>query len=82
VVEFAGTEMTVKGPGNSRPAVPDSGVVVIIALRFPPVPTSMVTAPPHRPSEMYVRARREDEHVTDVRVGGYAVEVLRGRVTL
>jgi trans-2,3-dihydro-3-hydroxyanthranilate isomerase len=35
-----------------------------------------------RPSEMYVRARGEGEHVTDVRVGGYAVEVLRGRVTL
>jgi trans-2,3-dihydro-3-hydroxyanthranilate isomerase len=36
----------------------------------------------HRPSEMYVRARCEGEHVTDVRVGGYAVEVLRGSVTL
>jgi trans-2,3-dihydro-3-hydroxyanthranilate isomerase len=35
-----------------------------------------------RPSEMYVRAKGEGEHVTDVRVGGYAVEVLRGRVTL
>ncbi len=36
----------------------------------------------HRPSEIYVRARGQGEHVTDVRVGGYAVEVLRGRVTL
>ena len=36
----------------------------------------------HRPSEMYVRATRDGEHVTNVRVGGYAVEVLRGIVTL
>ena len=35
-----------------------------------------------RPSEMYVRAIREGERVTDVRVGGYAVEILRGTVTL
>jgi trans-2,3-dihydro-3-hydroxyanthranilate isomerase len=35
-----------------------------------------------RPSEMYVRATREGEHVTDVRVGGYAVEILRGTVVL
>jgi trans-2,3-dihydro-3-hydroxyanthranilate isomerase len=35
-----------------------------------------------RPSEIYVRATRDDESVTDVRVGGYAVEVLRGTVTL
>src|SRR5438034_8360611 len=35
-----------------------------------------------RPSEMYVRAIREGERVTDVRVGGYAVESLRGTVTL
>ncbi len=35
-----------------------------------------------RPSEMYVRATRDGEHVTNVRVGGYAVEVLRGIVTL
>ena len=35
-----------------------------------------------RPSEMYVRATREGERVTDVRVGGYAVEILRGTVTL
>jgi trans-2,3-dihydro-3-hydroxyanthranilate isomerase len=36
----------------------------------------------HRPSEMYVRAKRERESVTDVRVGGYAVEILRGTVVL
>jgi trans-2,3-dihydro-3-hydroxyanthranilate isomerase len=36
----------------------------------------------HRPSEMYVRAKRERECVTDVRVGGYAVEILRGTVVL
>src|SRR5216117_1178885 len=35
-----------------------------------------------RPSEMYVRATREAERVTDVRVGGYAVEILRGTVML
>ena len=35
-----------------------------------------------RPSDIFVRARREGERVTDVRVGGYAVEVLRGTVTL
>jgi trans-2,3-dihydro-3-hydroxyanthranilate isomerase len=35
-----------------------------------------------RPSEIFVRATREDEKVTNVRVGGYAVEVLRGTVTL
>jgi trans-2,3-dihydro-3-hydroxyanthranilate isomerase len=35
-----------------------------------------------RPSEMYVRATRERERVTDVRVGGYAIEVLRGTVAL
>ena len=35
-----------------------------------------------RPSEMYVRATREGERVTNVRVGGYAVEVLRGTVAL
>jgi trans-2,3-dihydro-3-hydroxyanthranilate isomerase len=36
----------------------------------------------HRPSEIYVRATQQGERVTDVRVGGYAVEVLRGSVTL
>ena len=35
-----------------------------------------------RPSEMYVRTTREGERVTDVRVGGYAVEILRGTVVL
>jgi trans-2,3-dihydro-3-hydroxyanthranilate isomerase len=35
-----------------------------------------------RPSEMYVRATRDGQRVTNVRVGGYAVEVLRGRVRL
>ncbi len=36
----------------------------------------------HRPSEMYVRATRDGQRVTNVRVGGYAVEVLRGTVRL
>jgi hypothetical protein len=31
---------------------------------------------------MYVRAMRDGERVTNVRVGGYAVEVLRGTVRL
>src|SRR5438093_9392627 len=35
-----------------------------------------------RPSEIFIRAKCEDERVTDVRVGGYAVEILRGAVTL
>ena len=35
-----------------------------------------------RPSELFVRATRDDEIVTNVRVGGRAVEVLRGVVTL
>jgi trans-2,3-dihydro-3-hydroxyanthranilate isomerase len=35
-----------------------------------------------RPSEMHVRATREGGRVTNVRVGGYAVEVLRGSVVL
>ncbi|MCU1294982.1 MAG: Phenazine biosynthesis PhzC/PhzF protein, partial [Bryobacterales bacterium] len=35
-----------------------------------------------RPSEMYVRGMRDGQRVTNVRVGGYAVEVLRGRVTI
>jgi trans-2,3-dihydro-3-hydroxyanthranilate isomerase len=35
-----------------------------------------------RPSEMYVAATREEGRVTNVRVGGYAVEVLRGKVVL
>src|SRR5438046_4123151 len=35
-----------------------------------------------RPSEMYVRATREGERVSNVRVGGYAVEILHGTVVL
>ena len=35
-----------------------------------------------RPSEMHVRATRLGERVNNVRVGGYAVEILRGRVAL
>src|SRR5438034_8592221 len=35
-----------------------------------------------RPSEMYVRANREGERVSNVCVGGYAVEILRGTVAL
>jgi trans-2,3-dihydro-3-hydroxyanthranilate isomerase len=35
-----------------------------------------------RPSEIHVRATREGERVTNVRVGGYAVEILRGTVAL
>ena len=36
----------------------------------------------HRPSEMFARAKREGECITNVRVGGYAVEILRGTVAL
>jgi trans-2,3-dihydro-3-hydroxyanthranilate isomerase len=35
-----------------------------------------------RPSELYVRATREGERVSNVRVGGYAVEILRGTIGL
>src|SRR5205809_2200396 len=35
-----------------------------------------------RPSEMNVRATREGHRVTNVRVGGYAVEILRGTLVL
>jgi trans-2,3-dihydro-3-hydroxyanthranilate isomerase len=35
-----------------------------------------------RPSEIFVRGSRTDDRVTNIRVGGYAVEVLRGTVTL
>ncbi len=35
-----------------------------------------------RPSEMFVRATRDGERVSNVRVGGYAVEVLRGTLQL
>ena len=36
----------------------------------------------NRPSEIYVRAIRKGKQATDVRVGGYAVEIIRGSVTL
>ena len=35
-----------------------------------------------RPSEIHVRATRDGERVTNVRVGGYAVELLRGTLSL
>src|SRR4029077_6141479 len=35
-----------------------------------------------RPSDIHVRATRDGQRVTNVRVGGYAVEVLRGTVRL
>jgi len=35
-----------------------------------------------RPSEIFVRATREGDKISNVRVGGYAVEVLRGTVSL
>lgn len=35
-----------------------------------------------RPSELFVRATRDSENITNVRVGGYAVEVLRGTLSL
>lgn len=35
-----------------------------------------------RPSEIFVRGSRTDDCVGNIRVGGYAVEVLRGTVTL
>src|SRR5436305_125754 len=35
-----------------------------------------------RPSEIFVRATTDNDRITDVRVGGYAAEVLRGTVTL
>jgi trans-2,3-dihydro-3-hydroxyanthranilate isomerase len=35
-----------------------------------------------RPSEIFVRATRDGQKVTNVRVGGYAAEVLRGTVDL
>lgn len=36
----------------------------------------------HRPSDIYVRAARADDSVTNVRVGGYAVEVMRAAISL
>ena len=35
-----------------------------------------------RPSDIHVRATRDGQRITNVRVGGYAVEVLRGTVRL
>ena len=35
-----------------------------------------------RPSEIFVRAKREGDRVTNISVGGHAVELLRGTVTL
>jgi trans-2,3-dihydro-3-hydroxyanthranilate isomerase len=35
-----------------------------------------------RPSQLFVRASREGEKVTNVRVGGYAVEIMEGEVSL
>jgi trans-2,3-dihydro-3-hydroxyanthranilate isomerase len=35
-----------------------------------------------RPSELHVQATRDGQRVTNVRVGGYAVEVLRGSLSL
>jgi len=36
----------------------------------------------HRPSSIFVRAKKQDNQVANVRVGGNCVEVLRGEVTL
>jgi trans-2,3-dihydro-3-hydroxyanthranilate isomerase len=36
----------------------------------------------HRPSEIFVRGTVAGERVTDIRVGGHVVEVMRGEVTL
>jgi trans-2,3-dihydro-3-hydroxyanthranilate isomerase len=36
----------------------------------------------HRPSRIFVRAGMKGERVTNVRVGGYAVEILRGELVL
>jgi trans-2,3-dihydro-3-hydroxyanthranilate isomerase len=36
----------------------------------------------HRPSRIFVRAKKQDNQVVNVRVGGNCVEVLRGEVTL
>jgi len=35
-----------------------------------------------RPSQLFVRASREDEKVMNVRVGGHAVEIMEGEVSL
>jgi trans-2,3-dihydro-3-hydroxyanthranilate isomerase len=34
----------------------------------------------HRPSRIFVRASRRDDRVVNVRVGGNAVEILRGEL--
>jgi trans-2,3-dihydro-3-hydroxyanthranilate isomerase len=34
-----------------------------------------------RPSQIFVRAKREGDRVTNISVGGHAVELLRGTVT-
>jgi trans-2,3-dihydro-3-hydroxyanthranilate isomerase len=36
----------------------------------------------HRPSSIFVRAKKQDNQVVNVRVGGNCVEVMRGEVTL
>ena len=36
----------------------------------------------HRPSRIFVRAKKQDNQVVNVRVGGNCVEVLRGEVTI
>lgn len=36
----------------------------------------------HRPRRIFVRAARQGERVTDVRVGGQVVEVMRGEVVV
>jgi trans-2,3-dihydro-3-hydroxyanthranilate isomerase len=36
----------------------------------------------HRPSSIFVRAKKQDNQVVNVRVGGNCVEVLRGEVTI
>ena len=35
-----------------------------------------------RPSQLYVRANRSGDAVTNVRVGGYAMQVMRGEYIL
>lgn len=35
-----------------------------------------------RPSEVFVHATREGDRITSIRIGGHAVEVLRGPVSL
>jgi trans-2,3-dihydro-3-hydroxyanthranilate isomerase len=35
-----------------------------------------------RPSQLYVRAKKANGRITDVHVGGYAVEIARGEYLL